>query len=83
MSIYSFDSTTGTPTPITNSPVTVTGSPSFALWDPNGKWMYVGGQTSKIISEYPFDTTDNNGTLSTSNQSTSTGVAPGGMVVTQ
>jgi 6-phosphogluconolactonase (cycloisomerase 2 family) len=80
VSAYSIASN-GTPTQITDSPFTVVAAPVFVTWDPNGKWLYVGGQTSREISEYQFTTT--NGTLAPSLQSVTTSVAPTSIGLTQ
>jgi 6-phosphogluconolactonase (cycloisomerase 2 family) len=69
------------PTQITDSPFTVTSSPAFVTWDPNGKWLYVGGQTSKEISEYQF--VSNSGNLTAATQTITTVVAATSIGLTQ
>ncbi|HEX9111588.1 MAG TPA: beta-propeller fold lactonase family protein [Terriglobales bacterium] len=78
---FTFDSTTGTLTPVTNSPFNLLSAGGlFLVMEPSGSFFYIGNQSGSNIAAFKYDS----GTAvptAVSGSPFSTGSAPGKMVI--
>jgi 6-phosphogluconolactonase len=77
---FTFDATTGTLTPVTNSPFSVSAGGLFLVMEPSGSFFYVGNQSGANIAAYKYDSGTAAPTAVTGSPF-STGSAPGQMVI--
>ena len=81
VSVFSVDPTTGVLAQITGSPFAAGSSPLFEVLDPNNLFLYIGSQEARTITALSIDATT--GALTTTAESTSTGVSPASMSVSK
>jgi 6-phosphogluconolactonase (cycloisomerase 2 family) len=77
---FTFDSATGTLTPVPNSPFSLSAGGSFLVMEPGGSFFYIGNQSGPNIAAYKYDSGTGVPTAVTGSPF-STGSAPGSMVI--
>jgi 6-phosphogluconolactonase len=81
ISVFTVTPVSGVLTQITSSPFTAGSAPSFEVIDPNGKFLYTGSQTEKMISAFSIDATT--GAVTETGETTTTEFPPVSMSVAQ
>jgi 6-phosphogluconolactonase (cycloisomerase 2 family) len=76
---FSIDGSTGALTPLTASGPSAGTNPAFFVFDPDGKYLYVGNVGSKNISEF---TINSDGSLATTSNTISLSSVPRGLALT-
>jgi len=77
---FTFDATTGTLTPVTNSPFNLSAGGLFLVMEPGGSFFYIGNQSGPNIAAYKYDSGTGAPTAVTGSPFL-TGSAPGKMVI--
>jgi 6-phosphogluconolactonase len=77
---FTFDSTTGTLTPVTNSPFNLSAGGLFLVMEPSGSFFYIGNQSGTSIAAYQYDS-DTGAPTAVTGSPFSTGSVPGKMVI--
>jgi 6-phosphogluconolactonase len=79
ISVFTVTPFTGILTQITSSPFTAGNAPLFEVIDPNGKFLYTGSQTAKMLSAFSIDATT--GAVTETGETTTTDFPPVSMSV--